>query len=374
MRYNHAMDAAPRLTALARSLPATVPFVGPETQERQRGRAFAARLGANELGMGPSPRAIQAMERAASEAWKYGDPENYELREALAAHHSVPAECIVVGEGIDGLLGYLVRLIVTGGTPVVASHGSYPTFAFHVAGYGGALHSVPYVNDHEDPASLLAKAKEMNAALVYLANPDNPMGTWHDAATIQAMIEDRPSGSLLVLDEAYIEFAPRGTEAPVDVENPGVIRLRTFSKAYGMAGARIGYAITHRELATAFHKVRNHFGVSRISQAGALAALADQAYLQQVVQSVTESKQRISDLAHAHGFTPIPSATNFQTIDLGRDGAYARSVVEALADLGIFIRMPFVAPQDRCIRISAGTLPELEALRSAFSKALPERS
>ncbi|TMV78187.1 aminotransferase class I/II-fold pyridoxal phosphate-dependent enzyme, partial [Thioclava sp. BHET1] len=266
----------PRYTALAQGLPATVPFVGPETQERARGAAFAARLGANEQVFGPSPRAVAAMQGAAGDVWMYGDPENHDLRHALAAHHRVGPEHIVVGEGIDGLLGYLVRLLVEPGDAVVTSDGAYPTFNFHVAGFGGVLHKVPYRADREDPQALIAKAVETGAKLIYFANPDNPMGSWQSAATVTAMIEAVPEGTLLVLDEAYIELAADGTAPEIAVEDPRVIRMRTFSKGYGMAGARVGYALGAAELIAAFNKIRNHFGMSRISQAGALAALADQ--------------------------------------------------------------------------------------------------
>ncbi|MCP3879139.1 MAG: pyridoxal phosphate-dependent aminotransferase, partial [Sulfitobacter sp.] len=131
-----------RLTPLADALPSTVPFVGPETQERAMGRVFDARLGANENVFGPSPRAIEAMAQA--QQWMYGDPESHDLRAALAAHHGISPANIIVGEGIDGLLGYLVRLMVTEGDAVVTSDGAYPTFNYHVAGFGGVLHKVPY--------------------------------------------------------------------------------------------------------------------------------------------------------------------------------------------------------------------------------------
>ena len=236
----------PRFTDLAASLPATVPFVGPETQERARGAVFAARLGANENVFGPSPKAIAAMQAAASDVWKYGDPENHDLREALAAHHRVPAENIMVGEGIDALLGYLVRLVVSPGDAVVTSDGAYPTFNFHVAGFGGALHKLPYRDDREDPDALLAKAAEVDAKLIYFANPDNPMGSWHGADTVTEMIGHVPDGAVLILDEAYGELAPTNALPPLDISEPRVIRMRTFSKAYGMAGARVGYAIGTR--------------------------------------------------------------------------------------------------------------------------------
>ncbi|MFD1913176.1 pyridoxal phosphate-dependent aminotransferase [Halodurantibacterium flavum] len=358
----------PRFTHLIEGLPASVPFVGPETQERARSRPFAARLGANENVFGPSPRAIAAMQEAASGAWMYGDPENHDLRQALAAHHGILPENIVVGEGIDGLLGYLVRMLVAPGDAVVTSEGAYPTFNFHVAGFGGVLHKVPFRGDHEDPDALIARAAEVGAKLIYLANPDNPMGSWQDAETIQRMIEAVPEGALLVLDEAYVELAPQGTAPPLRVDDPRVIRMRTFSKGYGLAGARVGYAMAEAGLIRAFDKIRNHFGMSRISQAGALAALADQDWLRHVQAEVAGARTRIASIAAENGLTALPSATNFVAIDCGADGDLARRVLAELVARDIFVRMPFVSPQDRCIRVSAGRPDDLDA----FARALPE--
>ena len=358
------------LTPLAQSLPSTVPFVGPEAQERALGRAFIARLGANESLFGPSPRAIAAMQAAAQDAWMYGDPENHDLKAALAAHHGLTPDHVVVGEGIDGLLGYLARLTVDRGTPVVTSAGAYPTFGFHITGYGGALTRVPYAADHEDPAALLDAARATGARLIYLANPDNPMGSHHPGLRIADMIANLPDTTLLVLDEAYVDLAPPGTAAPVAADDPRVIRLRTFSKAYGLAGARVGYALAEPGLARAFDKVRNHFGLSRIGQAGALAALADTDYLAQIQHLAAKSRQRLSDIAAANGLIPLPSATNFVTMDCGRDGAHARAVLAALIAQGIFVRMPGVAPLDRCIRVSLGTTTALDAFEAALPRAL----
>src|SRR6056300_1847669 len=182
----------PRYTKLIDSLPAKVPFVGPEAQERAQGFDFVARLGANESVFGPSPKAIAAMQAAARDVWMYGDPELHNLRHALAAHHRVAPENIVVGEGIDGLLGYLVRLLVAEGDAVVTSDGAYPTFNYHVAGFGGDLHKVPYRDDHEDLPALLEKARETGAKLVYFANPDNPMATWSKGADVLKALERLP--------------------------------------------------------------------------------------------------------------------------------------------------------------------------------------
>ena len=360
----------PRFNSLVASLPATVPFVGPETQERARGAAFAARIGANESVFGPSPRALQAMHAAAGEAWKYGDPENHDLKQALAELHGVAPANIVVGEGIDGLLGYLVRMLVSLGTPVVTSHGAYPTFNYHVAGFGGRLSTVPYRDDGEDPDGLLERAREEDAPLIYFANPDNPMGTWHPAQRVQALIDALPPTVVLCLDEAYVEFAPPGTAPAIDVSHPRVVRFRTFSKAHGMAGARIGYGIAHEDLARSFDKVRNHFGVNRVAQAGALAALADGEHLRWVQQQVREARERIAAIAGANGLEALDSAANFVAVDCGRDGEYARAVLGGLIERGIFVRMPMVAPQDRCIRISAGLPEELDRLEATLPEVL----
>ncbi|KAJ54151.1 histidinol-phosphate aminotransferase [Actibacterium mucosum KCTC 23349] len=360
----------PRFTPLVNSLPATVPFVGPEALERARGRPFAARLGANESLFGPPPVAVEAMAKAAAELWQYGDPESWDLRAELANIHAVGMENIVMGSGIDGLLGSLVRLCVAPGDAVVTSLGGYPTLNYHVAGYGGVIHTVPFRGDHEDCDALIAKAAEVEAKLVYLANPDNPMGTWHDAAKVQAMIEAVPDGTLLILDEAYLEFAPQGTAPAVNPDDPRVIRMRTFSKAYGMAGARIGYALGAAPVIAEFAKVRNHFGVSRASQAGALAALGATAWLAETKAKVAAGRDRLAGIARANQMTAIRSATNFVTMDCGKDGEFARAVLAALADLDIFVRMPFVAPGDRCIRVSAGPEREMALFEAALPQAL----
>ncbi|MDP5308850.1 pyridoxal phosphate-dependent aminotransferase [Paracoccus spongiarum] len=359
-----------RFAPIPAALPATVPFVGPETLQRQRGAPFAARLGANENGFGPSPRAVAAMQAEAGRVWQYGDSTSHDLREALARHLDIAPASILIGEGIDGMLGLLVRLMIAPGDAVVTSEGAYPTFNYHVAGFGGVLHKVPYRDDAEDPRALAARARATGARLVYLANPDNPMGSWHDGAVIQAMLDDLPQGCLLVLDQAYLEFAPATAVPGIAADDPRVIRMRTFSKAYGLAGARIGYAIGEPGLIAGFERIRNHFGVNRIAQAGALAALADRDWLTGVVARVAAARDRLGAIARDNGMVALASATNFVAIDTGRDGIFARGLVAALEAEGIFVRMPAVAPQDRCIRISCAPEADLDRLAEALPRAL----
>ena len=356
------------VTKIVAQLPPSVPFVGPEIQERQLGTRFALRLGANENVFGPSPKAIRAMQETCSQVWMYGDSECHDIRRALAKFHGVGFENIVVGEGIDALLGYTCRLFVEAGRNIVTSKGAYPTFNFHVVGNGGELSFVPFNNHHEDTQALSSCAERLGAVLMYFSNPNNPMGTWHDANHVQMLIDRIPRGCVLVLDEAYIEFAPENSAPPLDVSNPNVLRYRTFSKAYGMAGARIGYCIGEAGLIAQMEKVRNHFGVNRIAQAGALAALDDQSYLVDTIAKIRKGREILDCIASKYGFEALPSATNFVAIDCKRDDNFARSIVEGLAKKGVFIRMPGFEPQSRFIRVSVSHDNDLEI----FDKLLGE--
>lgn len=364
---------APRFTPLMASLPSTVPFVAAEAMERTSGQPFRARIGANESVFGPSPKAIAAMKQAVeTEAWLYGDPENHDLKAALAKLHGVRPDNIVVGEGIDGLLGLTVRLFVEKDTPVVTSRGGYPTFDYHVAAQGGRFVRVPYVGDREDHVGLVDAVIREDAPLGYLCNPNNPMASWSLGRDIEASIARVPEGSLLILDQAYGEFAPDEAFPEVDADDPRIIRFRTFSKAYGMAGLRVAYGIGAPEVTRAYDKIRNHFGVNRIAQAGALAALADGEWLAHVVASVNRSKAGIAEIAAANGLVTLSSAANFVAVDCGRDGAFAKRVLDGLVARGLFVRKPGFAPQDRCIRISAGTEADLALLAEALPLAMAE--
>jgi histidinol-phosphate aminotransferase len=357
------------LTPLVAGLPATVPFVAPEALERQSGRTFRLRLGANESTFGPSPRAAEAMRASVDRISYYADPENYELRAALAAHHGIAMEEIVVGSGIDDLLGLVVRAYLAPSEVAVTSLGAYPTFNYHVVGYGGRLETVPYRDDRNDLESLAETARAQRARLVFLANPDNPTGSWYPAAEIAAFRDALPEGCLLLLDEAYLEFAPGGEALPLDTGDPRVIRLRTFSKAYGMAGARIGYAMGEATMIRAFERIRLHFGVNLTAQEGAQAALADTGYLAQVVAEVARGREEYAALGRELGLPPLPSATNFVSLDAG-DPERAKALVAGLAGRDVFIRMPGAPPLNRCIRVTVGTAE----VRAAFAALLRQVS
>lgn len=360
----------PILTAIATALPSSVPFTGPEALERRTGIAFRARVGANESGFGPSPKVIAAIAAAAGETWKYGDPEVHDLRAAVAGHVGVPAANIVIGEGIDGLHGLIARLIIEPGDVAVTSLGAYPTFNYHVTGFGGRVVAVPYRGMQEDLDGLLEAARRERAKVIYLSNPDNPMGSHWEAPELDGFIAALPDETLLLLDEAYCETATDFDLPALDILRPNIIRTRTFSKAYGLAGMRVGYAIGEARFISAFDRVRNHFGVTRLGQVAALAALADQDWLHQVVGKVAAARERLYGIAASAGLTAVSSQANFVAIDCGRDGDYAMKVLKALEARGVFVRKPMAPGLDRHIRISVGPDAEMDIVAEELPGAL----
>jgi histidinol-phosphate aminotransferase len=215
--------------------------------------------------LGRVQKCLAALQNAAVETWKYGDPENYDLKAVIARHHGVSPANIVVGKGIDGVLGVAARLMVSPGAVAVTTDGGYPTFNYHITANGGALVTVPYRHDREDLEGLLTAARRYEPALLFVSNPNSPMGTWWSATEIERFIAELPPGVLLLLDEAYSDTAAVDTFPPLALDNPQVLRFRTFSKAYGLAGARIGYALGEAGLIQEFNKIRNHYGVNRLA-------------------------------------------------------------------------------------------------------------
>jgi histidinol-phosphate aminotransferase len=361
----------PSFTPIISALPPLVPFVGPEQMERQRGRPFRARLGANENAFGPSPKALAAMHDAVPENWKYSDPENFDLRAAIAAQHGVAIGNVVVGEGIDGLLGLTCMLFLEPGDRVVTTKAAYPTFNFHVAAHGGRLTALPMdAQFREDIPRLMEAARAQAAKLVYVSNPNSPFGSFWPQDTLRDMIADLPDGTVLVLDEAYGELAPRPGLLPVDPARCNVIRYRTFSKAYGLAGARIGYAIGEAGVIAGFEKVRNHYGINRTGQIGALAALDDQDYLCAVTAKLTAARRRIAGIADAAGLRPLPSAASFVAIDCGGGSDFAGRVLDGLLARDVFIRKPVVPGLDHVIRVSCGLDQDLDVFAEELPRAL----
>lgn len=355
------------------AIPATTPFVGPEQLMRETHQRELVRLGANESAFGPSPKAVAAMARELPRLSWYGDPESLDLRDALAEKHACEASQIVVGSGIDDLMGLAVRAFVEPGGAALATMGTYPTFAYHVAGYGARSIEVPYRPDGApDCGALIGVTRSAAPSIVYLANPDNPSGHFIARDEIAAFYEALPHDTLLLLDEAYADFVDERELLPPVFEDR-LIRLRTFSKAYGMAGARIGYALTTQRNVATFQKIRLHYGINRNAQIGALASLNDAEFRHYVVAETARAREAYYRLAGELGRPYIESQTNF--VCIGMDTAVrATRVMNELLRRGVWIRKPGAPPLDSYVRVSAGTAEMREAFASALRAVLEEVS
>jgi histidinol-phosphate aminotransferase len=217
---------------------------------------------------------------------------------------------------------------------------------------------------------MLETALRERPKLVYIANPDNPMGSWHSGAEIAAFAAALPPETMLFIDEAYGDMAEADMLPNIDVNTPNVLRFRTFSKAYGLAGMRLGAVIGPADAILAFDSVRNHFEMGRITQAAGLAALQDKEYLEQTINSIKYSRNFVSKIALNCGLSALPSATNFVSVDCGRDGTYAKQIMDGLIQRGIFVRKPMAPVLDRCIRVSCGPDAEMNLFANALRDAI----
>lgn len=360
----------PALSKVVGILPATVPALAPEAIERRMGKQFAVRLGANESLFGPAPQVLSAIREAAAETSLYCDPEGWKLREALALQLKVTPNHLVLGCGIDELLGMVVRCYLDPGQTVVMSAGVYPTMKYYAVGHGARVVTSPYSDYRNDVEQLIAVAQGESAKLLYLANPDNPTGTWLQAEQIENLVTSLPGGCLLLLDEAYADFLPPSSLPNISRDEPAVIRFRTFSKGHGLAGLRVGYAFSAPETIRPIDRIRNQFGVGRLAQEAALASLNEPRHLVSVVSAVEEGRADYYRIAESHGIHGLRSATNFVAFDVG-DGERARTIVRRLAEEhSIFIRSASEPPLDRCLRVTVGRPPERRAFESALSVLL----
>ncbi len=350
-------------------LPTARPFIAAEAHERAAGRPLALRLGANESLFGPSQSVTERIAEALGEAPLYGDPENHDLRRALARRHGIDPAEIMVGAGIDDLLGMTVRCFTNPGDVGVVSRGTYPMFGYNLKGFGGEVVRVDYSSDRPDCGALGAAAREHSARLVYLANPDNPTGTLLPGSDVEQLIAGLSDGALLILDEAYADFTDPGELLPLQPLDSRIVRLRTFSKIHGLAGLRVGYAIAPKPTLDVLEKIRLHFAVNRLGQVAALAALADESYTNRVREQVRAGCEHYAEIARLLDLPTLSSRTNFVAFDLG-DAARAETARSRLLDRGVWVRIPWAPPLDRFIRVSVTHREDREQFGTALGAVL----
>jgi histidinol-phosphate aminotransferase len=343
--------------------------------EREYGLSEIVKLASNENPLGPGPRALAAITGAAAAIARYPDANAFELRQALAARHGVAPGCITLGNGSNDVLVLLAETFLAPGLEAIYSRYAFAVYPLAVQATGAihrvadalpAMHSQPLGHDLAAMAALVGP----QTRLVFIANPNNPTGTWLDGGSLEAFVASLPAGVIVVIDEAYFEYVgePDYPDASAWLARyPNLVVTRTFSKAHGLAGLRIGYAISHPRVAELLNRVRQPFNTNSLAQAAALAALDDDRHLARSVALNASERQRVSAACDALGLTAVPSVGNFLLVDTH---APAQPLFEALLRQGVIVRPVANYGLPQHLRISIGTAAENERLIAALQRAL----
>lgn len=340
---------------------------------RRRFGAALAELGSNENPLGPSPRVVEAITRALAEISRYPDPRGMALKAALATRLGVMTEQITLGAGSHELLMLVAQCFAGPGTSVVFSEFGFAVFPIAAAAVGAEPIQVP-ARPCTDPhmprghdVAALAAAVRPDTRLVYLANPNNPTGTWIDGAALAAFLARMPSHTLVIVDEAYAEYttAPELTSAIALLpQYPNLLVTRTFSKAHALAGLRVGYALSTPGVAAILERLRESFNVNSLALVAAEAALGDPAHVAKVRAWNARERAWLTEQLRARGYTVPASQTNFVLIDFGQDAA---PVEHALYEAGVVVRPMHGYGLPTCLRVSVGTRVDNERLLAALS-------
>jgi histidinol-phosphate aminotransferase len=337
------------------------------------------KLDSNENPFGPSPCAIEAMRAALSNSNFYPDDDCGELRRRLAEEHGLSPDQTMVTAGSTALLAILCQTLLAPGLNAVSSERSFIVYALAVQATGAHLIETPMREDSFDPDAILA-AIDGNTRLVFLANPNNPTGTMLDAGTVDRFLARVPGHVVVVLDEAYFEFAAhfallRKSAYSKSLEyvrqGASVVVLRTFSKAHGLAGLRVGYGLGPAELLAYCARMRNTFSVSSVAQAAALAAIDDLDHVERVVSSNAVQAKCLLDELSRLGYRVVPTWTNFLYCDVGEDAA---AVAGRLHSEGVSVRPLGVWGAPKCIRVSIGTPEQNQFFLKAAKKIAGQRA
>jgi len=346
-------------------LPAYVPGKPIEEVEQDL-KIHAVKLASNENPLGPSPKAMEAARRALGEANWYPDGGSKRLREVLAARNNVRFEEVFVGLGSSEIIDLASRTLLRPGLEGITSEGSFALFSIAIRASGGHLIQTP-MRDYTFDLDAIAAAVTPQTRVIYIANPNNPTGTAFGHDEFAAFLKKIPGDVLVVLDEAYHEYAartdlPRSRELFREYNN--ILTLRTFSKVYGLAGLRIGYGIGHPTLVAEMNKLRTPFNVTSVGQAAALAALDDNDHVRRSVESNRAERHRLFDELRKLGFSPVPSETNFLFVPIGPN---ARSLCDELLHEGVIVRPMGWMGFPEAIRISVGSPAENTKLLLALA-------
>lgn len=339
--------------------------------EREYGVRDAIKLASNENPLGPSPRALEAVRAVMHELALYPDGNCFELKAALAERHGVAPEQITVGNGSNDVLEFVARVFLQPGREAVFSEHAFAVYPIVTQAVGAQGVVVPAVNYGHDLSAMLARITG-RTGVVFIANPNNPTGTWLKADELRAFVAAVPRHVVVVIDEAYFEYVdepeyPDTTQWVKD--HPNLVVTRTFSKVYGLGGLRVGYGISHPAVADLFNRVRQPFNVNAAAQAAAVAALADHDHVARSIAVNRAGMEQVTVAFARMGLPFIPSVGNFVCVDVGRP---AGPVYEALLRQGVIVRPVGGYGLPHHLRVTIGTQAENERFITALERALKD--
>jgi len=348
----------------------------PLRQAQQESGSAMIKLASNENPFGPSPLALEAIRAAAAEVNLYPDNDASELRQALAARHQLDEQQIFIADGSLGILDVIARTLLVPGTNCISSERSFISYPIVTRTIGAQFVGLPMRNDAYDLDAIVEAINEQTRAVI-LANPNNPTGTMFDADATEAFLHRVPESVLVVLDEAYSDFAEyfarqRGITYSRSFEyvragRQNVLVLRTFSKAHGLAGIRLGYACGNPELLRYFARVRNSFSISVVAEAAGLAAIRDVSHIRKTVENNAVGAAWLMERFKELGIPAVPTSANFIYFTIDED---ANAFAKRMQAEGVIVRslVPWGAPN--AIRVSIGTPEQNETFVRALKKVV----
>lgn len=346
-----------------------------EDLERELGISNAIKLASNENPLGPSLKAVEAAKKIAGEINYYPDGAGHKLSTALAQKHNVDRACITLGNGSNEILELIGRAFLTPDYSAIYSEYSFAVYPLVVQAIGAqAKIAKAFPRDHQMPfghdLNAIREQIDQTTRIVFIANPNNPTGTWFETSELNEFLTSVPDDVIVVLDEAYFEYMPDNLKP--DTNNilnnyANIIITRTFSKIYGLAGLRIGYSLSHPEVADLLNRVRQPFNTNMLAQAAALAALDDQSHINQSVELNNSGLKQYAAAFEKMGLDFIPSIANFISVDLKQD---AMPIYDALLREGVIVRPVANYNMPTFLRITVGSKEQNDRALTALEKVL----
>jgi len=339
---------------------------------REKGFERITKLASNENPLGPSPFAVREMTNGLWELHRYPDMHAYKLKKALSDLYNLKMENIILGSGSEAILALIAKTFLRPNQEILTSENTFIGFYIVARGVGAKLNMVP-LKDYKFDVKKMAESIDDKTKIIYLANPNNPTGTFITKDEFDYLMDHVPDHVLVILDEAYFEFAKNDPTYPdsMTYRYDNVITLRTFSKAYGLAGIRIGYGFGHEDLIGQLTKVKLPFEPNLIAQLGACGALMDSPHLQRTLDNNKKQFARTFNFLKEKGFNPIPSITNFICIKTG-SGKASDWLNNGLLNQGVIIRALKSNEMPEYIRVSIGTPSEMDHFFEAMENIIPE--